>query len=128
VDLTPLPELAEVREAVYLGDGHKHLSWEYLKALTPLALAILYCDDGSFQSRAKGVQERTHEGSGRSEICVKTLSPGSRERLLEHLADTFDLRPTLRLRGARQMPVLSFAKEETAKLHRLIAPYVHPSM
>ena len=54
VDLTPLPELAEIREAVYLGDGHKHLSWEYLKALTPLALAIWYCDDGTFQVRAEG--------------------------------------------------------------------------
>ncbi len=128
VDLTPLPELAELREAVYLGDGHKHLSWEYLKALTPLSLAIWYCDDGSFQSRAKGRQERTKDGSGRSEICVQTLSPGSRERLLDHLAHTFDLHPTLTLRGARSMPVLSFAKDETAKLHELIAPYVHPSM
>jgi len=128
VDLTPLPELAELREAVYLGDGYKHLSWDYLKALTPLALAIWYCDDGSFQSRAAGRQERTRGGSGRSEICVQALSPGSRERLVEHLADTFDLRPTLTLRGARRVPVLSFAKDETAKLHELIAPYVHPSM
>jgi recombination protein RecA len=128
VDLTPLPELAELREAVYLGDGHKHLSWDYLKALTPLALAIWYCDDGSFQSRAAGRQERTRDGSGRSEICVQTLSPGSRERLVQHLADTFDLHPTLTLRGARRMPVLSFAKDETAKLHELIAPFVHPSM
>jgi recombination protein RecA len=128
VDLTPLPELAELRESVYFGDGHKHLSWDYLKALTPLALAIWYCDDGSFQSRSKGLQERTREGSGRSEICVQTLSPGSRERLVEHLADSFDLHPTLTLRGARRMPVLSFAKDETAKLHELIAPYVHPSM
>ena len=128
VDLTPLPELAEVREAVYLGDGHKHLSWEYLKALTPLALAIWYCDDGTFQVRAKGLQERTRDGNGRSEICVQALSPGSRERLVQHLADTFDLRPTLTLRGARRVPVLVFGKDETAKLHELIAPFVHPSM
>jgi recombination protein RecA len=128
VDLTPLPELAELREAVYLGDGHKHLSWDYLKALTPLALAIWYCDDGSFQNRAAGKQERTRDGSGRAEICVKAFSPGSRERLLQHLADAFDLHPTLTERGARRMPVLSFAKAETAKLHELIAPYVPPSM
>ena len=128
VDLTPLPELAELREAVYLGDGHKHLSWDYLKALTPLALAVWYSDDGSFASRAKGVQERTREGSGRSEICVEAMSPGSRERLVAHLADTFDLHPQLNLRGARQKAVLTFAKDETAKLHELIAPHVHPSM
>ncbi len=128
VDLTPLPELADVREAVYLGDGHKHLSWEYLKALTPLALAVWYCDDGKFQVRAKGVQKRTLDGSGRSEICVKALSPGSRERLLQHLAGTFDLHPKLTIRGVRQIPVLVFGKDETAKLHELVAPYVHPSM
>ena len=38
-DFTPLPELAELHDAVYFGDGKKHLSWDYLKALTPLALA-----------------------------------------------------------------------------------------
>jgi recombination protein RecA len=128
VDLTPLPELAELRQAVYFGDGYKHLSWEYLKALTPLALAVWYCDDGSFQVRAKGLQERTREGSGRSEICVQALSPGSRERLVRHLEDTFDLRPRLMEKGSRRVPVLVFGKEETAKLHELIAPYVHPSM
>jgi recombination protein RecA len=128
VELTPLPELAEVREAVYLGDGHKHLSWEYLKALTPLALAVWYCDDGAFQVRAKGLPERTRQGSGRSEICVEAMSPGSRQRLVEHLAGTFDLHPTLTQRGARRKAVLVFATDETAKLHELIAPYVHPSM
>ena len=58
-DFTPLPELAELREAVYFGDGKKHLSWEYLKSLTPLALAVWYMDDGCFTVRSKGVQERT---------------------------------------------------------------------
>jgi recombination protein RecA len=128
VDLTPLPELAEVRQAVYWGDGRKHLTYDYLKALTPLALAVWYMDDGSFSVRAQGLQERTREGSGRSEICVQALSPGSQQRLLEHLAGAFDLHPTLSLRGARQQAVLSFAKDETAKLHELVAPYVHPTM
>ena len=40
-DFTPLAELAELREAVYFGDGKKYLSWDYLKSLTPLALAVL---------------------------------------------------------------------------------------
>ena len=121
VDLTPLPELAELREAVYWGDGKKTLSYEYLKALTPLALAVWYMDDGS-----------TREGSGRSdshsEICVEAFSQGSRQRLLEVLAGQFDLHPSLAVRGARQMSVLSFAQDETATLHELVAPYIHPSM
>ncbi|MEO6205859.1 MAG: recombinase RecA, partial [Mycobacteriales bacterium] len=74
------------------------------------------------------LQERTKDGSGRSEICVQGMSEGTQQRLLEHLAGAFDLHPTLSLRGARQMAVLSFSKDETAKLHALIAPYVHPSM
>ena len=132
-DVTPLVELAELREAVYVGGvddraACKHLSEDYLKALTPLSLAVWYQDDGSYSERAKGLQERTKDGSGRSEICVEAMTPGTRERLVAYLADTWDLRPTLSLRGARQMAVLSFAKDETAKLHALIAPFVHPSM
>ena len=128
LDLSPLPELAPVREAVYLGDGHKHLSYDYLKALTPLSLAIWYMDDGSFANRSKELQARTAAGSGRSEICIQAMSPGSRDRLVEHLAGAFDLHPRLSVRGARQQAVLVFGKDETAKLHALIAPYVHPSM
>ena len=121
VDFKPLAELGELRRAVYFGDGLKHLSWEYLKALTPLSLAIWYMDDGAFAVRSK-------DGGGRSEICVQSISPGSRERLVQHLADTFDLHPRLWSRGARKMAYLTFPKAETARLHELVAPYVHPSM
>jgi recombination protein RecA len=128
IDLTPLPELAELRQTVYAQDGKKTLGWDFLKALTPLSLAIWYMDDGSFAIRAKGVQQRTREGSGRSEICVAAMSPESRERLLEHLTHTFGLRPRLSLKGVRKVPFLVFGKDETAKLHEIVAPYVHPSM
>ena len=68
---------------MYLGDGKKFLSEEYLKALTPLALAIWYMDDGSFALRSKGLQQRTQGGSGRIEICVEAMRRGSRERLAD---------------------------------------------
>ncbi len=128
VDLTPLPELAPLREAVYWGDGLKHLSYDYLKALTPFALAVWYMDDGHFAKRSEGLRERTRDGSGLSEICIQALSEGSQERLLEHLAGAFDLHPRRVLKGVREQAYLIFAKDETAKLHELIAPYVHPSM
>ena len=102
-DFTPLPELGELQQVVYLGDGKKHLTWDYLKALTPLALAIWYMDDGGFTLRSKGLQERTAGGSGRVEICVEAMSPGSRERLVElpprHVRPG---RARSRARGARQ--------------------------
>jgi recombination protein RecA len=96
--------------------------------LTPMSLAIWYMDDGSFAVRAKGVQQRTREGSGRSEICVAAMSPESRERLVAHLAHSFGLRPRLTTKGVRKVPFLIFGKDETAKLHEIVAPYVHPSM
>ncbi len=79
-DVQPLAELAELRRAVYL-DGKKTFGHDYLKALTPLSLAVWYMDDGTFALRAKGVQERTRDGSGRSEICVEAMEPTTRVRL-----------------------------------------------
>ncbi len=127
-DFTPLPELSELHEAVYFGDGKKHLTWDYLKSLTPLALAVWYMDDGSFTLRSKGVQERTAGGTGRIEICVEVMSPGSRERLTRYLLDTHGLDVKLRYRGARKQSVIQFSTSASEKFQKLVAPYVHPSM
>jgi recombination protein RecA len=126
-DCQPLPELAELREAVYVA-GKKVLSHDYLKQLTPLSLAVWYMDDAGFQNRSKGLQARTADGSGRSEICVQAMSADTQVRLRDYLADTWGIQATLALRGAKQVAVLVFAKDETAKLQALIAPFVHPTM
>ena len=71
---------------------------DYLKALTPLALAIWYMDDGGFTVRSKGVQERTRGGSGRIEICVEAMSRGfSGSGSPSYLRDTYGLDVTARL-------------------------------
>ena len=127
-DFTPLAELGELQEAVYFGDGKKHLSWDYLKSLTPLALAVWYMDDGCLTIRSKGVQERTRGGTGRIEICVEAMSPGSRERLASYLRGTHGLDVKLTSRGARRMSVLRFTTAASEKFQMLIAPHVHPSM
>jgi recombination protein RecA len=127
-DFTPLPELGELREIVYFGDGKKHLTWDYLKNLTPLALAVWYMDDGCFTVRSKGAQERTRGGTGRIEICVEAMSPGSRERLASYLRDAYQLDVKLTSRGARKISVLQFTTAASAEFQKLIAPYVHPSM
>ena len=127
-DFTPLAELGELHDAVYFGDGRKHLSWDYLKSLTPLALAVWYMDDGCFTVRSKGVQERTRGGTGRIEICVEAMSAGSRERLASYLRDTHGLDVKVVARGARKMNVLQFTTAASEKFQRIIAPYIHPSM
>jgi recombination protein RecA len=127
-DFTPLAELGELQRAVYFGDGKKHLSWDYLKALTPLALAIWYMDDGCFVLRSKGLQARTEGGSGRIEICLEAMSEGTRQRLVEYLRDTHGLQVRLTRSGAMGKSVLKFTTAATAKFQELVAPYVHESM
>jgi recombination protein RecA len=127
-DFTPLPELGGLRESVYGDDGKKHLSWDYLKSLTPLSLAVWYMDDGSFTLRSKGAQQRTMGGTGRIEICVEAMSPGSRDRLVQFLRDNFGLDVKLRESGAGRVSVLVFTTASTEKFQKLVAPYIHPSM
>jgi recombination protein RecA len=127
-DFTPLSELGELREIVYQGDGKRHLNWDYLKKLTPFALAIWYMDDGCFTLRSKGVQERTQGGSGRIEICLEAMSAGSRDRLVQYLRDTHGLDVKLVQKGARKIALLIFTTAATRKFQKLVAPYVHPSM
>jgi recombination protein RecA len=126
-DMTPLAELSELRSAVYV-EGKKVFSWDYLKRLTPLSLAIWYMDDAGFTVRSKGLQERTRGGSGRVEICVEAMEVTTRQRLRDHLADTWGIDARLIQKGSRRVAFLLFSTADTAKLQALIAPYVHPSM
>jgi recombination protein RecA len=126
-DVQPLRELAELRDAVYVG-GKKVLSDDYLKRLSPLSLAVWYMDDGTFASRSNGLQTRTQGGSGRSELCVEALSADSRVRLQHYLADAWGISAVLTERGKLQKSYLQFPTAETPKFHALIAPFVHPSM
>ena len=124
-DLRPLPELAELRRAVYMV-GKKVLSHDYLKRLTPLALAIWYMDGASFRVRSQGVQAETEDMTGRAEVCVEALEETSRTRLQAHLRDTWGIASRLSDRAGRA--VLQFPPAATDKLQALIAPYVHPAM
>jgi recombination protein RecA len=124
-DMKPLAELAELRKSVYM-HGKKVFSEEYLKAVTPLSLALWYMDDATFAIRSKGKQTRKRQVTGRAEICVEAMELGTRVRLVEHLSDTWGIHGKLIDRGGKA--VLVFPTYETTKLHALIAPYVHPSM
>jgi len=127
-DMKPLAELAELRRVVYMVDGKKALTSEFLKALTPLSLAVWFMDDGSFTLRSKGLQERTKGGSGRVEICVEAFTDGSQERLVEHLRDQYGFDVSIRHAGARRVAVLQWSTASSAKFLELISPHVHPSM
>ncbi len=127
-DFTPLPELGELQRTVYMGDGKKTITEDYLKALSPLALAIWFMDDGTFTVRSKGVQQRTVGGSGRVQFCIEALSAGSRDRLVDYLRDTHGLDCAWRRAGSAQKAVLTFKTEASVRFLELVAPYIHPSM
>ncbi len=128
VDLTPLPELGELREVVYWGDGKKHITEDYLKALTPLALAIWYMDDGSFSLRSKGVQQRTAGGTGRIQIGVEAMSPASRERIAGYLRDFHGVDCSVSVRGRGAKAVLTMTTAGSDRFQSIVAPFIHPSM
>ena len=119
VETTPLAELDTLRDAVYIG-GKKVFSWEYLKELTPLALAIWYMDDGGFQVRRK-------DGSaGRAEICVEAMEQSTRGRLVSLLNDTYGLSCKLMQHGGNDFVV--FDRDGTEALHSVVASYVPECM
>ena len=126
-DFAPLPELAPLRQGVYVGKK-KVFDDDYLKQLTPLSLALWYMDDANFAVRSKGVQGRTAGLTGRATICVEAMEPATRERLVAYLADTWGIRAKLVASDPAKKAILVFTNGETAKLHALIAPFVHPSM
>jgi len=126
-DFMPLPELAPLRQEVYAG-GKKVFGDEYLKYLSPLSLALWYMDDGHFAIRSKGVQKRTEGKTGRATICVEAMEVVTRDRLVRYLKDAWGITAKLVLSGSKRKAVLVFNNTETAKLHALIAPFVHPSM
>jgi len=127
-DVTPLAELSELRRVVYMTGDRKTLTTEYIKALTPLALAVWFMDDGTFTVRSKGLQMRTAGGSGRVEICVQAFTEGSQQRLADHLRDEYGFDVKLRQAGVRKMAFIQFTTESSRRFLELVAPYVHPSM
>ena len=123
-----MSELGELRDVVYWGDGKKHLTDDYLKSLSPLALAVWFMDDGSFTERSKGLQQRTAGGSGRVEFCVEAMSEASRVRLADYLRDVHGVDSKVWIRGAAKKAVLTMTTAASRRFLELVAPYVHPSM
>jgi recombination protein RecA len=126
-DFMPLPELAPMRQQVYV-ESKKVFEDDYLKRLSPLSLALWYTDDAHFAFRSEGMQKRTEGEKGRATICVEAMEPATRERVAAYLHDTWGIKAKLISSGTPKKAVLVFDNAETAKLHALIAPFVHPSM
>lgn len=115
-DTIPMRQLATIRDAVYAGDGRKHVTEELLSQMDERSFAAWYLDDGNFSGSYR------RWGNGKATICVKGLATEDRELVADRCAELGFGRPTLS--GVN----LLFSGERTRKFQEAIAPYVHPSM
>jgi len=115
-DTIPMYELTGLLEQNYClegrGKGRKAPSEAFVERLTPLAIAIWYMDDGTFDTARQN----------RCSICATGL-PEAQQRMLIKWFNERGIAPKLDSRGR-----INFDSTQTPKLHALIAPYVHPSM
>jgi recombination protein RecA len=128
VDLSPLSELGELCDVVYWGDGNQHLTDDYFKSLSPLALAIWFMDVGSFSERSTGLRQRTAGDGDRVEFCVEAMSEASRVRLADYLRDVHAIDSRLSIRGAAKKAMLTMTTAGSSRFLELVAPHVHPCM
>ena len=113
-DTLAMPALADLRAQFY-ADGGRVASGSVLDRLDARGLAVWYADDGSFM----GSFERW--GKGKAVLYNTALSGESRQRV-QALFERLDIgRPRDDGRG------FWFDSAQTARLHALIAPWVHPS-
>jgi recombination protein RecA len=110
-DTIPMYELTSLFEQNYDERG-KHPSQALIDRLTPLAVAIWYMDDGTFDS----------ERQNRCSISCPGF-PLDKQQALVRWFHQNDIMATLDACGR-----INFGVNEIRKFHALIAPYVHPSM
>ncbi len=119
-DLTPLPELFPLRQAMYK-NKKKHLTPDFLAKLTPLSLAVWYQDDGGLDIRNKKKGDK-----GRITICVQAIAPESRLALKQLLEERYDIKTRLGI--VRGQTIMYFDQANSEKFMKLIRFYIHPSM
>ncbi|OGK83822.1 MAG: recombinase RecA [Candidatus Rokubacteria bacterium GWC2_70_16] len=115
-DTLATPALADLL-ADYYGDGRSRIaSAGVLDRLDARGLAVWYGDDGSFGG------SYTRWGKGKAVLYNTALSGDSRQRVMVTLERLGIGRPRDDGRG------FWFDAERTARLHELIARYLHPSV
>ncbi|MBI3629819.1 MAG: recombinase RecA [Candidatus Rokubacteria bacterium] len=115
-DTLAMPAIADLAGDFYESDGSRKVTASVLDRLDARGLAVWYGDDGSFA----GFYERW--GKGKAVLYNKSLDGDSRERVMATMERLGIERPRDDGRG------FWFNSEQTARLHALIAPYLHPAV
>ncbi|MBI2218087.1 MAG: recombinase RecA [Candidatus Rokubacteria bacterium] len=111
-----IPSLVDLRRELYDATGHRIASQDILDRLDARGLAVWYGDDGSFDG------SHARWGNGKAILNNKCLRGDARSRVIETMERLGIGRPIDEDRRFR------FTSEQTARLHELIAPYLHPSV
>ena len=114
-DTLAMPALADVR-AGYYGEDGRVAGAAALDRLDARGLAVWYGDDGSFGG------SYARWGKGKAVLYNTALKGESRARVVAAMERLGIGRPRDDGRG------FWFSSEQTARLHVLIAPYLHPSV
>jgi len=115
-DTLSFPVLTDVRRELYEAEGSRTAPAAVLDRLDARGIAVWYGDDGSFS----GHYERW--GHGKAVLYNTSLKGKDRERVAALFERLNVGRPIDFERGFR------FNAEQTARLHELIAPYLHPAV
>ena len=115
-DTFAFPALADLRQEVYQENGNRRVSTSLLSRLDARGVAVWYGDDGSYA----GHFERW--GKGKAVLYNKSLTGSDREAVVALFERLGIGRPRDDGRG------FWFTAEQTAKLHEMIAPYLHPAV
>ncbi|HYZ26041.1 MAG TPA: recombinase RecA [Geminicoccaceae bacterium] len=114
-DTLAMPAIADIWAELY-ANGRRAASAAALDRLDARGLAVWYGDDGSFAG------SYARWGKGKAVLYNTSLAADARTRIIAMLVRLDVGRPRDDGRG------FWFTSEQTARLHALIAPYVHPSM
>ena len=115
-DTLAMPALADLMDDYY-GPGRKRIApAAALDRLDARGLAVWYGDDGTFAG------SYARWGKGKAALYNKSLTGACRERVVAAMERLGIGRPRDDGRG------FCFSAEQTARLHALIAPYLHPSV
>jgi recombination protein RecA len=115
-DTYAFPALADLRREVYADDGHRQVTASLLDRIDARGVAVWYGDDGSYGGHFN------RWGHGKAVLYNKSLEGESREAVMELFERLGVGRPRDDGRG------FWFSSEQTARLHQLIASYLHPAI
>src|SRR6266571_1698733 len=111
-----MPLLEDIRGQLYDSSGGRRASASIIEKLDARGIAVWYGDDGTFSGHHR------RWGKGKATLCNASLTGESRLRVQQKFVALGVGRPRDDGRG------FHFNSEETARLHEMIATYVHEAV